>query len=52
MNSHIPRSALYPNMRHFVAEMCTRVYIFLLQNWALWDIGVMHRGMELCGVSC
>ena len=30
-------------MHHFVAKMCT----FVLQNGALWDMGVVH-----CGIIC
>ena len=31
----------YPTMHHFVTEMCT----FLLQNGALWDMGLVHHDM-------
>ena len=31
----------YPTMHYFLTEMC----IFLLQNGALWDICLMHRGI-------
>ena len=39
-NSH-NASDKYPTMHHFVTEMCT----FLLQNDALWDVGLMHCGI-------
>ena len=51
----------YPTMHHFVTEMCT----FLLQNGALWDMGLVYCGivnlvytiqgrgaqLSLCGVQ-
>ena len=35
----------YPTMYHFVTEMCT----CLLQNGALWDMGLVHCG--ICAAS-
>ena len=32
-----------PTMHHFVTEMCT----FLLQNGALWDLGLMHCAISI-----
>ena len=42
-----PHNALdkYPTMHHFVTEMCT----FLLQNGALWDMGLVHCGIFATG---
>ena len=37
----------YPIMHHFVIEMCT----FLLQNCALWDMGLEHCGICATGLS-
>ena len=38
-------SEKYPTMHHFVTEMCT----FLLQNVALWDMGLLHCGIYELG---
>ena len=39
--SHESHNDKYPTMHHFVTEMCT----FLLQNCALWDMGLVHYGI-------
>ena len=45
--SHIPQCIIkYPTMHHFVTEMCTDVHI-LLQNGALWDMGLVHCGIRV-----
>ena len=46
--SHKSHNALdkYPTMPHFVPEMCT----FLLQNGALWDMGLVHCGICVTGL--
>ena len=36
----------YTTMHHFVTEMCT----FLLQNGALWDMGLVHCGICATGL--
>ena len=36
----------YPTMHHSVTEMCT----FLLQNGALWDMGLVHHGICVTGL--
>ena len=53
--SHNSHNALdkHPTMHHFVKEMCTctcvcahaHVCTFLLQNGALWDMGLVHCGI-------
>ena len=46
--SHKSYNALdkYPTMHYFVTEMCT----FLLQNGALWDMGMVHCGICATGL--
>ena len=39
--SQIPQCIKYPTVHHFVTEMFT----FLLQNGALWDMGLVHFGI-------
>ena len=40
----------YPTIHHFVAEMDTRVHIYLLQNAVLWDMGLVHCGICATGL--
>ena len=37
-------------MHHFVTEMCIYVWSFLLQNGALWDMGLVHCGVCATGL--
>ena len=39
--SQIPQCIKYPTVHNFATEMCT----FLLQNGALWDMGLVHCGI-------
>ena len=40
-------------MHHFVTEMCTHICTFLLQNGALWDMGLVHcRICTVYSITC